>query len=227
MLNKFGILLLVILVLTITAIAQESTTSPSVPEPTPKPAVKGRTFDQFDLNNGGPLLSSRSSANGYEAPAAVIEPVDQFLFDMINQIDESASFLQEQLAKAVNEHAAISQDSQFGKFFIHRMNGIMALSETHRSGLLGMPAVQSERNKKLLFLVQDAANDIVQVVAITPEGYSQFPEEWNRVSEKYKVPLLDNASNGLRLNKPVLLTSMVKRMNMNLAQLKRQMVVRK
>lgn len=205
-----------------TTSAQSASTEPS---PTPKPAAVRRTFDQFDLSNG-PLSSSSSTVESYDQPTT-IEPVEQLLFDTINQIGESASFLQEQLDRAIKEHAEISQDSPFGRFFIHRMNGIMNLSETHRFGLLGMPAVKSEPNKKLLFLVQDTANDIVQVVAIGPEGYTQSPDGWNGVSAKYKVPLLETAPNGLKLDKPALLTAMMQRMTANISRLKRQLVVKK
>jgi len=226
MLNRFGISVFAIVLLAMTGIAQQPTPTPTEPIPAPKPAVKRRTFDQFDLSNGGPLLSGSSIIESSEPPST-IEPVDQLLFDTINQIGESASFLQDELARALQQHAEISQNSQFGKFFIHRMNGIMNLSETHRFGLLGMPAVRSESNKKLLFLVQDTANDIVQVVAIGAEGYIQFPDGWNGVSQKYKVPLLETAPNGLKLDKPALLTAMMQRMMINIAQLKRQLVVKK
>jgi len=103
----------------------------------------------------------------------------------------------------------------------------MMLSETHRLDLLGLGAVKSEPNKKLLFQVQDSANDIIQVVAVEAGGYIRFSKEWNGLSDKYSVPLLDAEANALKLHKPALLKAMMRRMTTNLAQLKRQLMVKK
>jgi hypothetical protein len=212
----------------ISASAFSQTTSSPVPDPTPspRPAAKRRTFDQFDLSNGIRLPSSSSSADGNGTPA-VIEAVNQGLYDTINQINESAVFLQGELASALAQNVEISARSQFGKSFTHRMDGIMMLSETSRLDTFGMGGVKTESNKKLLFQVQDAGNDIVQLVGIDAVGYTRFPKEWNVLAEKYNVPLLDTGPNTLRLDKPALLTAMMRRMTSNLAQLRSQLVVKK
>jgi hypothetical protein len=218
---------LLIIVAVSASVFAQTTSSPSPdPTPSPRPATKRRTFDQFDLSNGIRLPSSSSSADGNATPA-VIEPVEQGLYDTINQINESAVFLQGELVSALAENVEISARSQFGKFFTHRMDGIMMLSETSRLDTFGMGGVKTESNKKLLFQVQDSGNDIVQLVAIDAAGYTRFPKEWNILTEKYNVPLLDTGPNTLRLDKPALLTAMMRRMTSDLAQLKRQLVVRK
>jgi hypothetical protein len=172
------------------------------------------------------LPSSSSTADGNGTPA-VTEAVDQGLYNTISQINESAVFLQAELASALAQNVEISAHSEFGKFFTHRMDGIMMLSETSRLDTLGMGGVKTDSNKKLLFQVQDSGNDIVQLVGIDAVGYTRFPKEWNVLAEKYNVPLLDTGPNTLRLDKPALLTAMMRRMTSDLAQLKRQLVVKK
>jgi hypothetical protein len=209
------------------SVFSQTTSSPSPdPTPSPRPAAKRRTFDQFDLSNGIRLPSSSSTADGNGTPA-VTEAVDQGLYNTINQINESAVFLQAELASALAQNVEISARSEFGKFFRHRMDGIMMLSETSRLDTLGMGGVKTDSNKKLLFQVQDSGNDIVQLVGIDAVGYTRFPKEWNVLAEKYNVPLLDTGPNTLRLDKPALLTAMMRRMTSDLAQLKRQLVVKK
>jgi hypothetical protein len=209
------------------SVFSQTTSSPSPdPTPSPRPAAKRRTFDQFDLSNGIRLPSSSSTADGNGTPA-VTEAIDQDLYNTINQINESAVFLQGELASALAQNVEISARSEFGKFFRHRMDGIMMLSETSRLDTLGMGGVKTDSNKKLLFQVQDSGNDIVQLVGIDAVGYTRFPKEWNVLAEKYNVPLLDTGPNTLRLDKPALLTAMMRRMTSDLAQLKRQLVVKK
>ena len=108
--------------------AQEAVTEPS---PSPKPAVKRRGLDQWGLSNGVRLPASSSRADSSESPTEV-EPVTQSVFTTIYQIGESASFLESELARALEENAEISARSPFGKFFRHRIEGIYRLSETHR-----------------------------------------------------------------------------------------------
>jgi hypothetical protein len=210
------------------ASAFSQTASSPAPDPTPssRPAAKRRTFDQFDLSNGIRLPSSSQTVAGDGTPA-VAEPVAQGLFDTIDQINESAVFLQGELASALEQNVEISARSQFGKFFTHRMDGIMMLSETSRLDTLGLGGFKTESNKKLLFQVQDSGNDIVQLIGVDAVGYTRFPKEWNVLTEKYNVPLLDTGPNTLRLDKPALLTAMMRRMTSDLALLKRQLVVRK
>jgi hypothetical protein len=225
--TRYLLFTLSILVALSAAVFSQTASSPAPdPTPSPRPAAKRRTFDQFDLSNGIRLPSSTPSVYGDGAPA-VAEPVDQGLFDTISQINESAVFLQGELASALEQKVEISARSQFGKFFTHRMDGIMMLSETSRLDTFGMGGVKTDSNKKLLFQVQDSGNDIVQLVAIDAAAYTRFPKEWNVLAEKYNVPLLDTGPNTLRLDKPALLTAMMRRMTSDLAQLKRQLVVKK
>jgi len=100
MIRNCSFILALVVALSACAFSQTTPSATADPSPTPKPATKRRTFDQFDLSNGSRLISGSSTLDGYGTPTTV-EQVDQGLFDTISQISESALFLEWELAKAL------------------------------------------------------------------------------------------------------------------------------
>jgi hypothetical protein len=201
-------------------VAQSPSSSPS-PMPAQRP-----TLDQFGLSNGV-FAKGEPTAPTDGKTANTVEYVDQSTFDILNQLAEKSKFLALELTRALKENVDVSPPSRFRKIFAHHVEGIMHVSEAQRSGRFGGKGIKSGELSKLLVQNERTVFEILHVLDAGAAEYEQFSEELNGVSERYGVRLLDIPLAGTRLDKPVLLSAMMARLNGTFANIKRKMAVLK
>ena len=222
--KEFFLLPLAIMVLSSTSIAQSTT--PASPTPTPKPATRRPTLDQFGLSTGVFANSGKTVSTENEQPVAKVEYVDQGTFHTIRQMIESSKFMEVELLYLLSNNVNISPGSGFAKEFQGNIVNNTTVGEACDGSFSGA-SIKGGELAKLLQQNEKIASEIVAVLDAGPAEYAQFSKELNSVSEKYGVALLASPSVGTRLDKPALLKTMMARMNSNYARVKKQMAVRK
>jgi len=218
-----------ILVLTALGTGAMAQTTPS-PSPTPKPQPRRPGLDQFGLSSG---VFSRSSAglngSGTEAEPVTKEVVDADTFDTMMVVIEKSEFMEAELRRVLIAEPGVdmSAGSQFTKYFVHQVVGLMHVSSVQRDGRFGAPGIRSGQISRLLEGNEGVAHDISAVLSTNSLQYARYPARFDAISEKYGVPLLVSPVHGTLLDRPALLRVMMARMNANFARLKRIMTARK
>lgn len=223
MIRLFNILTLAIILGSGCAIAQSTTTV----SPSPTPTTKRATLDQFGLSNGVFANKESTVSPANAEPVTKVEYVDQNTFDNLLVLIEKSEFMEAELLRVLSNNVDISPSSRFRKYFEHHIEGIMYVSEVHRTGGFGGKGIKNGDLTKLLQQNERTVFELLHILDAGPAEYAQFSKELNGVSEKYGVPLLESPSAGTRLDKPALLKAMMARMNSNFARVKKQMAVRK
>jgi hypothetical protein len=220
--KEFFFLPLAIMVLSSTSIAQSTTTA----SPSPTPVTKRPMLDQFGLSNGVFANKESTASTANAEPVTKVEYVDQSTFDNIRQMIEISEFMEVEMLYLLRNNVDISPASGFAKEF-QSIIVILNVSEADCSGRFGLEGIKSGELTKLLQQNERIASEFVTVLNTGPAEYTRFTKKLNGVSERYGVPLLENPSAGMRLDKPALLKAMMALINANYALVKKQMAVRK
>ena len=216
---QFLIILTLSLILQNGCAVAQSTASASPPS---SPAAKRTALDQFGLSTGAFSNGPKTSTADSEPPTKV-EYVDQQIFETLNVVIEKSEFLEGELLRVLSDNVDISPTSGFRKYFKHNIGGLLNVSEVQRSGVYGGKGIKSGNITKLMIQNEKTIDEILTVLDTGPEEYARFGKELDGVSEKYGVALLKSPSAGTRLNKPALLTAMMRRINSNYSLVKKQM----
>lgn len=194
--------------------------------PTPTPATRRPTLDQFGLSNGV-FASNGSTSSPADGTTLKTQYVDQGTYDILIAVVEKSEFLGAELSRVLNDKVDISPTSKFRKYFEHNLEGLFNVSAVQRSGQFGGAGIKSDELSNLLQQNEKTIFEILAVLNTDAEEYARYSKEIRSASEKYGVPLLKTPVDGMLLDKPALLKAMMARMNSNYARVKKSMVVSK
>ncbi len=202
--------------------------APPTPSPTPKPQVRRPGLDQFGLGSGVFASRPSSSTTADYTIAGVKEYVDPHIFEVITVGMEKSRFMERELDRVLKADASIdlSPDSNFTKYFLHHMFGLVHVSETQRTRQFGGAGIKGVQLNDLLVQNRDLVSDMVKVMTSGAKEYAQSSKELNGVSEKYGVSLLQDTSDAMPLDKRSLLKSMMVRINSTYSKIKAIMVAK-
>jgi hypothetical protein len=185
-LRKVGILIVAIVTLAITGLAQEPTSPPAAPIPAPTPAVKRRTFDQFDLSDVVRLGSAPMSQG--PASSAVVEQVDQQTYDGIARMVKYAADTSSEYRSAAGVTTDTSNFFEPNRVLLRKLPALFRITEIYRSGLLDEVPLKSPPNATLLARSQEIISEMVMIANSTDAQFLRNQPKLVPLAEKYGAP---------------------------------------
>ena len=212
MLNRFVLANIVVLLLAAATIAQEPAVAKPEPTPAPKPAVKRRTFDQFDLSNG--IGRSNSAA------PSVTEFVDQQTFDGIAHMVKYAAQIESEFRST--DGVIVDSSHYFAPYntLSRKLPALFRIMEMFRAGLLEQPVLTNPANVGLLNENQQLLSEMQMIANSSEAQIARNQPKALALAEKYGAPTYP-------VEKRPLLNAMFERMNGNFTRLMRQVSLRK
>jgi hypothetical protein len=230
MLRKVSIIFAAFIGTAAGVMAQEAP-APS-PQPTPKAAVKRRTFDQFDLSNGIRVGVSGSAAAGYGAAKSdVVEFVDEQTYDGIRRLVEYVGKMETEYRSAVAGQSYKPNDWEPLSTLNRHINATYRITEMFRGGLLDQRPLKDPMNLLLLEASESTLREAGNVAAISG-GWSKNETMLAKMAIKYDAEQLPDNENtrqtpGTENTRRAVLTAMLARLNANFVQLMNQIAVKK
>lgn len=213
-------ILLIVFILSAACVTVGQTTTSTEPAPTPKPAVKRRTFDQFDLSNGIRVATSESASTEYGADkSGVVEFVDERTYDGVRRLVE---YVREMDAEY--RYAATSKPNDWVPLSTlnRKLNATYKITEMFREGLLDQKPLKDPMNILLLEESQITLREALSTVAISG-GWSKNESMLGRMAVKYNA----EQAFGIENIRRAVVFAMLGRLNTNLGQLLGQIAVNK
>ena len=219
----FLILLLFIAGLSGDALAQTTPSSSPEPAPTPGPAVKRRTFDQFDLSNGVTIATPSSNVIGSGvSQTAVVEFVDERTYDGIRQLVEFVEDMGADYRSAVIGPNYKPNDWETLSALNSKLNATQRIIALFHDGLLDQKPLKNPMNVMILELSQTTLQEAGSVAAIYG-GWSKNPTILEKMAAKYNA----EETVGIENMRRAILIAMLAQLKTNFSQLLTQIAVKK
>jgi hypothetical protein len=217
MLYRSILVVFVGLIVATATFAQDS----SAPSPSPKPAAKRRTFDQFDLSDGV-RVGGRSISDSTLSGPAVVETVDAQMYDGIKRMVEYASRIEQEY----RDSAGVDPSDFFApdRVLERKLPALYRIAEMFRVGLLDQPTLKNPANTKLISDVQMTISEAMPVVGLAAEKFPDAEKNLAPFVERYGVQL---SYSGSVNEKRALLSAMIARINGDMSRLMNQVAVKK
>ena len=207
------LILVAIFVLTVTAGVAQDAPPKTEPAPTPKPAVKRRTFDQFDLSNGV------RSGPGTPSPT-VIEFVDSQTYDGIARLVKYSASIETEYRSS--EGVTIDPSDHFEPYRVlgRKLPALYRISEMFLAGLLDQPVMTNAANIEMLKQNQQIIADLQMISNSSNLQMARNQPKLVPIAERYGAPTYP-------VEKRPLMNAMFVRVNGNFSRLMSQVAVKK